>query len=440
MTNLHETQLRFNPKIKIKTDDVQLSNNAGLLFYAEFKHAAGLDQIIDQAAAQLSEKRIGPHYSKTSLLNQMLELNIAGYGNDVAADALQHDPVMKQVHGTTDLAPQPTISRFLSALTCDDVLHLNRLILTLALDYIRTNHIDTVMLDVDSTHYDTFGHQEAASFNAHYGVTGFHPLVAYIAQLNLLLGIKQRPGNQYTSTGVKEFLAPIFAAFCELPFDVQLILRGDSGFATPELYTLCEFYDVKYVIRLKRNAALDQLADEFTPVASKHFDQNSVIYSEFNYAAKSWSIDRRVLVKSTHQVGELFFERQYVVTNMTEAGVKLLYLAYQKRGAMENLIKESKAGFFMDKTNSHTFTTNAARATISGIAYNLIALMKLMALPKEQRNTTISTLRFQIFHVAGKLARHAGKIIIHLAQSNVFSQQIEALLANIHTLSPLVTN
>ncbi|MGI1751023.1 transposase [Levilactobacillus brevis] len=92
------------------------------------------------------------------------------------------------------------------------------------------------------------------------------------------------------------------------------------------------------------------------------------------------------------------------------------------------------------KTNSHTFTANAARATISGIAYNLIALMKLMALPKEQRNTTISTLRFQSFHVAGKLARHAGKIIIHLAQSNVFSQQIEALLANIHTLSPLVTN
>lgn len=111
-----------------------------------------------------------------------------------------------------------------------------------------------------------------ASFNAHYGVTGFHPLVAYIAQLNLLLGIKQRPGNQYTSTGVKEFLAPIFAAFCELPFDVQLILRGDSGFTTPELYTLCEFYDVKYVIRLKRNAALDQLADEFTPVVPKHFD------------------------------------------------------------------------------------------------------------------------------------------------------------------------
>ncbi|GAW63821.1 transposase [Ligilactobacillus acidipiscis] len=131
-----------------------------------------------------------------------------------------NDPVMKQVHGTTDLAPQPTISRFLSALTCDDVLHLNRLILTLALDYIRTNHIDTVMLDVDSTHCDIFGHQEAASFNAHYGVTGFHPLVAYIAQLNLLLGIKQRPGNQYTSTGVKEFLAPTFALFanCRLMF------------------------------------------------------------------------------------------------------------------------------------------------------------------------------------------------------------------------------
>ena len=49
----------------------------------------GLQSTRIQAAAQLSKKRIGPHYSKTSLLNQMLELNIAGYGNDVAADALQ---------------------------------------------------------------------------------------------------------------------------------------------------------------------------------------------------------------------------------------------------------------------------------------------------------------------------------------------------------------
>lgn len=39
----------------------------------------------------LTEWMLNPnlHYSKTSLLNQMLELNIAGYGNDVAADALQ---------------------------------------------------------------------------------------------------------------------------------------------------------------------------------------------------------------------------------------------------------------------------------------------------------------------------------------------------------------
>ena len=52
---------------------------------------------------------------------------------------------------------------------------------------------------------------------------------------------------------------------------IKLLLRGDSGFATPELYKQCEENGTSYVIRLKENAVLrskaeclvEELDDEF---------------------------------------------------------------------------------------------------------------------------------------------------------------------------------
>ena len=39
-----------------------------------------------------------------------------------------------------------------------------------------------------------------------------------------------------------------------------LYLRGDSGFASPELYKTCEENDCKYAIRLKQNSTLIKYA------------------------------------------------------------------------------------------------------------------------------------------------------------------------------------
>ena len=38
--------------------------------------------------------------------------------------------------------------------------------------------------------------------------------------------------------------------------DISLLLRGDSGFATPGLYEQCETNGISYVIRLKENDVL----------------------------------------------------------------------------------------------------------------------------------------------------------------------------------------
>ena len=39
---------------------------------------------------------------------------------------------------------------------------------------------------------------------------------------------------------------------------MKCMLRGESGFASPEMYDLCEKYGISYVIRLKENNILRQ--------------------------------------------------------------------------------------------------------------------------------------------------------------------------------------
>lgn len=92
---------------------------------------------------------------------------------------------------------------------------------------------------------------------------------------------------------------------------VTICIRGDSGFAIPELYELAEVHDVKYAIRLKANARLKSLAQEIEDKLRQQIDINTtsarIFYKEFKYKAANWNKSRRVVVKMEKPEGELFF-------------------------------------------------------------------------------------------------------------------------------------
>ena len=100
---------------------------------------------------------------------------------------------------------------------------------------------------MDSTHSDTFGNQELSDYNAHYGTTGYHPIVTFDGITGDFLKAKLRPGNQYTSNGVKEFLEPLLDHYSQAVPTTDILVRGDSGFATPDIYELCEKSNKEYI-------------------------------------------------------------------------------------------------------------------------------------------------------------------------------------------------
>lgn len=113
-----------------------------------------------------------------------------------------------------------------------------------------------LLLDLDSTLLDTYGHQEGEGFNFHYQHHGYHPLVCYDGLIRDLLKIELRDGTDYSCTGVTDFLQPLLDEFLGEYPEIPLLLRGDSGFAIPDLYKQCETNGTSYAIYLKENCSL----------------------------------------------------------------------------------------------------------------------------------------------------------------------------------------
>ncbi len=375
-------------------------------------------------------------HTNHKLLKQLLLQIVAGYNTDSAANILQHDPVLQTLSIDEPLASQSSISRFYDRVVVETILTLQVLNQDL-IDKARLVCNDTNMIiDLDSTHSDTFGHQEQTAYNAHYGTNGYHPLVAFDGLTGDFLKAKLRSGNQYTSNGVKEFLEPLLEHYNQTIPTTDILVRGDSGFATPDVYDLCDLYENQYVIRLKANRNLYRLAEEFVFYDNHHpWDEKEVYYHSVSYQAASWFKPRRVCIRSTREVGELLFKHSFIVTNFSEnISAKRVFETYNKRGTMENYIKEAKNSFFFDKTDSPEFLENEARMMISLLAYNLVNFLRTLCFEPKSKGLQVNTIRLRLFKVAGKLVNTARQTYLKLSSYHVHQREFYAVFRKIQRI------
>jgi len=377
MDTLQENVVKFNNNLIVAHDGGRLSSDSGLVLVDELMDAFQFTQHAKDNVTFEEDRKYWTH-TNHKILEQFVFQIIAGYKADSSANILQFDPVLQTFSPDEPLASQSSLSRFFDRFTEGTVNNLQSLNQIL-IDQARTVRNDTEMIiDLDSTHSDTFGHQEQTDYNAHYQTNGYHPLVAFDGLTGDFLKAKLRSGNQYTSSGVKEFLDPLLEHYNQAIPTTDILVRGDSGFATPDLYELCEDHESHYVIRLKHNNNLYRLAEQFVFFDDNHsWDEDEVYYHSVSYQAKSWSKPRRVAIRSTRKVGEMVFDHAFIVTNLSRnLPPKTVFDIYKKRGTMENYIKEAKNSFYFDKTDSPRFIENSGRMMISLIAYNIVNFLR----------------------------------------------------------------
>lgn len=440
MAIVNEIRLESNKNLHINFEGGTLSSDSGLLLLKEFYHKIGMDSLAKEMFKTTDSSHVRIHKDHENLL-QMLYQITAAYFQDDHADSLRKDPVLTAAVGKDVLASQPTLSRFHNRLDECTLKQLEQIQRLLRKRVYSVQKPENVLFDLDSTLLATYGHQEGEAFNYHYQAHGYHPLLCFDGMTGDLLKIELRPGTMYCSNGAAAFMKPLLEEYqTEYP-DIALFMRGDSGFATDELYSLCESNGTSYAIRLKENSVLHTLASELD---SELYDmtQNdmvsyAVVYGEFEYKAGSWPYPRRVVCKIEKPCGQMTHMHTFVVTNM-EASPERLIAFYCKRGQMENFIKECKSGFDMEYVSSSSQIVNANRVQTHALAYNLFNWFRRLVLPKKLRTDRIDTFRIKLLKIAARIVRSARYITFKLCSACPYQAEFFEVIRNIRLFDPLL--
>ena len=251
MSIVNTFSLQSNRQIKINFDGGDLSSDAGLLLIKEFISKLGIERLLNRSFKTNDSAVFRYHTDRDNLL-QMIYMIMAGYFEDDASDELTKDPIFFNRMDEDTLKQFQEISQIL-----------RKRIYSIQMP-------QAVILDLDSTLLVAYGKQEGRAFNFHYRSNGYHPLVCYAGITGDLIKIQLRDGAAYSCTGVTDFLQPILDEYLNDYPTIHLLLRGDSGFATPDLYKQCEENGTSYVIRLKENFIKESKSGFDSSAVSSH--------------------------------------------------------------------------------------------------------------------------------------------------------------------------
>src|SRR5262249_42989885 len=215
------------------------------------------------------------------LLVQHVYQILAGYEDCNDAQDLRHDPLFQILAGLAPDGEQPlasgsTLARFQHAFTRRqaDVPAEQRTVLgevdaalsqrlTLGNDYLLDLFVRTrrqrpafVILDLDAWDDPTHGRQVLSGFHGYFDQHQYFPLAVYDGTTGFPLAVWLRPGRVHASTGAVDVLRRLVTRLRAAWPDVLLLVRGDDGFAVPDMYDYCEREGLLYAFGYASNAVL----------------------------------------------------------------------------------------------------------------------------------------------------------------------------------------
>jgi hypothetical protein len=277
-----------------------------------------------------------------------------------------------------------------------------------------------IVLDLDATDIPVYGHQPERFFHGYYDSYCYLPL--YIFAGDQLLSVRLRPANRDASAGAVEEVRRIVAQIRQRWPEVQIVLRGDSGFCREELMAWCEADEnkVDYVFGLARNKRLGKIiGTEIHQARMLHQTTGKAarIFAQFSYQTrKSWSRGRRVVAKAEFlDKGE---NPRFIVTSLPEdrwPAQDLYEKFYCARGEMENRIKEQMC-LFADRLSTQQMKANQLRLYFSAFAYTLIEALRRLALKgTEWAEAQVDTLRLKLLKIGAIVRISVRRVLLQLS-------------------------
>lgn len=433
MTECITKQLIFSffrkRQLAVDFEGGEITSDAGLLLIRGADDSLKLTERISGCIEDRRDGRYADH-SMVELLRQRIYQVVAGYEDCNDANVLRRDPALKaacdRLLSDADLASQPTLSRLENLVTSRDLYRLAEQFVQI---YIRRNkkrNPKRIILDLDGTDDPTYGNQQLTFFHGYYDQYMYHPLVIYDADTGELVTAVLRAGNRHASYGAVAVLRRIVPKLRTAFPTAEIIIRGDAGFAVPEMYEYCEQRRLKYVIGLIRNDVLERMAEDLLQTAHERYEETGKkqrLFTEGKYQAKSWDKERRVIIKAEWL--DKGANSRFVVTNLS-LRAKALYEFYTERGGTcEVRIDEFKNGLKAGRLSCHRFVANQFRLFLHMAAYWLVLRLREALAKTEFSAMQIQQLRLRLLKIGGQVIQTARRVCFRLASGypwqNIFA-------------------
>jgi hypothetical protein len=440
------TQLTFpfasisGKKVVADFSGEQVTSDAGVLLLREIANRATLVERI-ATAIQDTRRQASVTHSLRDLLAQRILQIACGYEDALDANALREDPAFKtacnRLPSEADLASQPTFSRWENAVTPRDLRRLGDVQVDVFTDSYDTPP-EHIILDFDDTEDSTHGGQQLSLFNGYYDGFCFEPMLIFEGNSGRLVTSILRTGKRPTGKEIRAILKRVVARIRNAWPKVVIVVRGDSHYATPEVFAWCDAHQVRYIFGLTRTSTLAGRMDAFSALVRRRyaiFAHKDRSFTEFEYQAGTWH--RKLRVIGMAEMSEKGLNTRFVVTNIPALRPVTIYeIVYCGRGQMENLIKDLKLGLKSDRTSCHRFWANAFRLFLHSAAYMLLHAFRDTLLAETAfAHAQFDTIRLHFLKIGA--AVRVGKSMLRFRLPQSYPHQ--GLFARMHARLPLLS-
>ena len=446
MTSLKEDQVQNvqpmlfsninGKKLQLQFDAPEVSSDAGMLIIREVERHTNF---IKNFAESFIDKRKQSYvkHSQQELVGQRVLQICSGYPDCNDGDSLKNDPALKVSVGRSvndaSLGSQPTLSRLDNSFNKTDLM---RMAYALGDNFLNgfSKEPETIIIDMDPSVNKTYGDQQLTLFNGFVDDYCLMPFHVFDGVTGQLMTSVLRPGTTPSGTEIVTVLRRIEQQIRSRFKKTTLIFRADSHHCRPEVLEFLDNKNMKFIIGLQPNIALNKTFRRYADAAkySADLDQRKVrSFHETHYAAGTWSQEYRVVARV--QATPTGTDLRYVVTNIEDIPAKNLYeVLYCDRANAELMIKDSKLGLNSDRMSCHTMQANQFRMLLHGVAYQLMHSLRANFLKGTKLATAMfDSIRLKLLKVAGRFVLSKRTVKVHLPDSS----PIKSLYARVAAIS-----
>lgn len=423
-------------------DGGQLSSDGGVLILRKVEERLGIATMLSRHVPDARDPSRVVHTHADMIRARMFAI-ASGYEDCDDLDSLRIDPAFKMACGRRpetgqDLMSQPTLSRLENTPSWRDLARMSLGMIDLFCDsYARVP--SRIALDIDDTDDPAHGQQELILFNTHSGGYCFQPIHIFEAGTGKPVLSLLRPGKRPSGEEAAQVLRHVIARIRRNWPRVEIMVRGDSHYATPEVLDLLEETHCTYILGLSTNRRLAPMAQPWAEDAAtrRALSKKEKVrrFHQTTYQAGSWSRSRKIIARA--EATGMGSDVRFVVTNLPGAAKTLYEKVYCARGRMENMIKDMKLYTRSDRTSCHRWEANQFRLFLHMAAYWLLLSLRKAA-PRRSlwRTATFETLRRAFLKIAVRVEELKSRIKVAFPSAYPHAPVLALLAGTVAARSP----